>query len=228
MLQRAIVRSRSPSGALRTIGAARSGRRPGARLPLGLRRARFDAGGRTEEESVDCDPSGFAKEMRHDTLRFLDVTSSPSLGEGAKTIKESDARALAVGDALSIAAAAIRPIKVEANRAARPAVHRPASAASGAPATASLPVQLGIAVKRNPATTAPPYPKIISCACQSIGEKAVETTISPTKNGGQMAMLTSAQMPATSKNGRKPRPRPERWSQPERRADIARAEGQSC
>src|SRR5271166_693922 len=73
------------------------------------------------------------------------------------------------------------------------------------PATGSRPAQLGIAVRRNPATTAPPYPKIISCACQSIGEKAVGTATSPAKNGGKMAMPTSAQTPAARKNGRKPR-----------------------
>ena len=54
------------------------------------------------------------------------------------------------------------PVSQETSTASRAAAHKPNSANSGLPAIGRRPVQLGIAVSRNPATAAPTKPNSIS------------------------------------------------------------------
>ncbi len=51
----------------------------------------------------------------------------------------------------------------------RPASHKAVNTMSGSPEKPRLPVQLGTAVSRKPATAAAMKPKIISWACQNCG-----------------------------------------------------------
>ena len=67
----------------------------------------------------------------------------------------------------STATASGTPIQPAASIASRPASHSPKSAASGGPDSGICPVQFGIAVIRNPASTAGAKPNSISCPCQA-------------------------------------------------------------
>ena len=76
--------------------------------------------------------------------------------------------------------------------------------ASGAPCSGIRPVQLGTAVKRNPATVASAKPKIISCPCQSSGAIAIGSTASPRSSSSQNGTANVAHSAESRKNGRNP------------------------
>ena len=95
------------------------------------------------------------------------------------SISRAAAAARRTRNAASTASAIRQPITSENEVAALPATQDPNSTASGLPWIGSRPVQLGIAVKRNPATTALTYPNSISWTCQSRGANAVGNERSP-------------------------------------------------
>ena len=85
-----------------------------------------------------------------------------------------------------------QPISAEKVTAMRPASHTATSVSNGVPWIGSRPVQFGIAVSRKPVTTAGRKPYSISCTCQSIGPKAVDSASSPLNIGSQARMASPA------------------------------------
>ena len=134
--------------------------------------------------------------------------SAASIGRFLQLRPAMSSRAItkvnAAGKARSTSIAECAPMKLEKRTAMRPASQSPASTASGAPRTAGRPVQLGIAVRRNPATVANAYPKIISCTCQATGGSALGRTTAPVYTHSQTGRAIAAHAEASRKNGRNP------------------------
>ncbi|MDE1150069.1 MAG: hypothetical protein PW843_26240 [Azospirillaceae bacterium] len=86
----------------------------------------------------------------------------------------------------------------------RPASHRATSRASGRPRRGGRPVQLGTAVRMNPATAAMTKPNSISWMCQASGSSPAGPVSAPDSSATHRASAMAAQDEAARKNGRKP------------------------
>ena len=87
----------------------------------------------------------------------------------------------------------------ENSTASRPANHSPNRPASGAPAIGSRPVQLGMAVNRKPAITAPTKPNSISCRCHASASNAEGIVTCPAR---RTARAPAPRPPIVRRRGR--------------------------
>src|SRR6185437_14701557 len=126
-------------------------------------------------------------------LRFFAATTSRAPRTASTTKKPA-----------SRTAAGSRPTNAEPSTASRATNHNPNRLASGHPAIGSRPVQLGIAVSRNPHMIAPTKPNSISWRCQASGSNAVGSVSAPERLSSHKAMAITAQLAPPKKNGRNP------------------------
>ncbi len=120
------------------------------------------------------------------------------------TISRPITMAKATRKEISAAAATTGPVQAEKTTAIRPAIQRRTRLPSGHPCSGIRPVQLGMAVKRNPAIVAATYPNSSSWECHVTGVNAVGISIISWRTNSHPAIAITAQSPATRKKGRNP------------------------
>ncbi len=104
--------------------------------------------------------------------------------------------------ARSAIAVKVPPAIVEKATQMRPRSHNKTSTARGQPCKGKRPVQLGIAVSKNPAMAATTTPNTISWKCQATESNSDGSASVPARSGIQSPMATQAHTPAQRKNGR--------------------------